>query len=298
MKSGKITAPSELVQDLAVQIVDFLVQNHAQIGDRAKELDLVEHLKVSRTPVRRALAYLAETKVLQVRKGGGYIVGSGLNHSGGPAVRPINKGDDILFLRIAQDRNAGRIPDIVSEADLIRRYEVSRATVLRILQKLRQIEIIEKRPGKGWEFRPMIQDRAARAESFDYRLILEASILRHPGFHLEPEWIAKMVGEHQEFIDCEWSGPLSIRLFEMNAEFHLGLARATQNRFLIGAIQQQNDLRRFLNYDWVHGAGRAVESCREHLGILAKIQEGDMEAAAQLQVAHLSTARDLVRPDI
>ncbi len=86
---------------------------------------------------------------------------------------------------------------------------------------------------------------------------------------------------------------MSITLFEMNAQFHEGLVSGAHNRYLLAAIQQQNRLRRFANYDWTFGHERVVVNCREHLKILDCLEAGNREAAASLMRQHLNAAAKL-----
>jgi DNA-binding GntR family transcriptional regulator len=65
------------------------------------------------------------------------------------------------------------------------------------------------------------------------------------------------------------------------------------NRYLLVAIQQQNRLRRFSNYDWTFGHARAVVSCREHLAILDRLEAGKRDAAVTLMRRHLDGAAKL-----
>src|SRR3546814_17878518 len=60
----------------------------------------------------------------------------------------------------------------------------------------------------------------------------------------------------------------------------LGLAVASGNRYFANAIQQQNRLRRFSNYDWVYGHERVVVSCSEHLEILDRLEAGERDLGA------------------
>src|SRR5229473_3488506 len=95
-----------------------------------------------------------------------------------------------LFLAIARDRLAGRLPIEISEADLMRRYKVTRALLQRVLGKLAEVALVERKRGHGWAFLPTISDREARAESYRFRLLVEPAALREPGFHLDPGWAA------------------------------------------------------------------------------------------------------------
>ena len=200
---------------------------------------------------------------------------------------------DRLFLAIARDRRAGKLAEDVSEGDLIRRYHVTRATVQQVLVRLSEVAAVQRKPGHGWRFLPTISDPTARAESYRLRRIIEPAALLEPGYRLAPGWIDEMRQRHHDMLATPWNEASSIALYEMNAAFHEGLATASGNRFLLVAVQQQNRLRRFTNYDWVFGYQRVVVNCREHLAILDRLEAGEREAAAQLLRRHLESAAKL-----
>ena len=74
-----------------------------------------------------------------------------------------------------------------------------------------------------------------------------------------------------------------------------GSSRRSGNRYLLVAVQQQNRLRRFANYDWAFGHERVLVSCREHLAILDRLDAGEHETAAALMRQHLQRANALQR---
>jgi DNA-binding GntR family transcriptional regulator len=92
-------------------------------------------------------------------------------------------------------------------------------------------------------------------------------------------------------LENPWSEASSVTLFEMNAEFHLGISAASGNRYIEEAMQRQNQLRRLSNYNWQHGADRVEVTCREHIEILDRLEHGDNEVAAALMRKHLAGAR-------
>lgn len=286
---------NRLQRDLIARLLELLRQDGATPGLRLTELGLARRLQVSRTPVRALLDELARRGIAERRAGGGFL----LRALPQPAAEagPEESGDAIerLCIRIAEDRVMRRLPEEVSEADLMRRYAVSRPFLLRVLTRLAEIAMVERKPGHGWSFLPTIQDGQARAESFAFRLMLEPAALTQPGYALPPGWIAGMRQRHEAVLSRPWKPTDSVALFEMNAEFHEGLVAGAGNRYLLLAIQQQNRLRRFLNYDWSFGRERVMISCTEHLEMLERVERGEMDIAALLMRRHLQRADKLPR---
>jgi len=171
-------------------------------------------------------------------KRGGYFA-SGAVHAvrkGPPQPEPTDA--DRLFLAIVRDRRAGRLAEDVSEGDLIRRYDVTRATVQQVLLRLSEVAAVQRKPGHGWRFLPTISDPKARAESYRLRLIVEPAALLEPGYRLAPGWIGEMRRKHHDMLTAPWNETSSIALYEMNAQFHEGLVAGANNRYLLVAIQQ------------------------------------------------------------
>jgi DNA-binding GntR family transcriptional regulator len=289
--------PSRLQRDLAPKIIDLLRAERIQPGDRIQEIDLARKLQVSRTPVRAVLEQLATKGVLQKRAAGGYSFSmSGLADITAPPLPSVDEMDQ-LCLRISADRVSNRLPSRVSEADLMRRYDVSRPFLLRVLSKLSEVGLTERQLGHGWAFSPKIDDAQGRLESYAFRQTIEPAGLLLPTFHLASEWICDMRRRHVAMLAAEWRETLSIPLFEMNAAFHEGLAAASGNSHFHNAVQQQNRLRRLANYDWSYGYDRVVASCTEHLEILDRLERDERDIAAALLRKHLERASTLARPD-
>jgi DNA-binding GntR family transcriptional regulator len=285
---------SPLQQRIAARVVDAM--RALAPGTALSEVSLAQQLGVSRTPVRAALAALAQRGVLKRVPGAGYRLHGPRTRLAALALdAPVNDADRV-FLAIAKDRLEGALPTEVSEADLMRRYEVTRPTVLKVLARLAEVGQVERKTGHGWAFMSSISDAATRIESYRFRLLIEPASLTEPGFKLDADWLADMRARHEAMLRKAWRDSDAITLFELNAEFHEGLAAASGNRFFQMAIQQQNRLRRFVNVYWTHGPERVAVSCREHLDILARLEAGDNEVAAALMRRHLQQASVLADP--
>jgi DNA-binding GntR family transcriptional regulator len=136
-------------------------------------------------------------------------------------------------------------------------------------------------------FTPILDSKETHDESYRFRLAIEPQALLENSFELDQEAARACEAKHRQILDGTVRDVSAIELFEMNAEFHELLARSSGNRFFLQAIQQQNRLRRFVNYHWTYGADRVIATCREHMAILEAIQNGDRTWAANLLRRHI-----------
>jgi len=298
MKQKSTSRPTRLQRDLLPQIVELVRGDGLGPGARLTEADLAARLQVSRTPVRAALQHLARRGLVEARPRRGFVLRksvTSLSLDDAPAT-----SDEVseLCVEIARDRLAGRLPVEVSESDLMRRYQVTRPFLLKVLNRFAGVALIERKPGRGWLFSQAIDDPKARAESFAFRRLLEPAAILMPGFRLDPAWMAEMRERHRAALAAPWRKSSSVGFFEMNAAFHQGIAAGADNRYLLLALEQQNRLRRFVNYDWTFGHERVAASCNEHLEILDRIERGELQVAAALMRSHIDAASRLAHPQL
>lgn len=86
----------------------------------------------------------------------------------------------------------------------------------------------------------------------------------------------------------------SRQIFNTDASFHESLAEWSGNVFVLQAIQQQNRLRRLLEFGSYQNRQRVREWCEEHVAILDAVRDGRMAAAAEIMWQHLQSAYDTV----
>lgn len=279
----------------AALILDYLDARSLHTGAHITESALADALNVSRTPVRAALEQLTELKV--VAPAGprrGYYVTASAEHIVGLAREPGAVDDEEeLYLAIADDFLHKRIGDQFSEADLLRHYGVSRGLLSRVLQRMASDRVIERNPGYGWRFEPLLKSVEAHDESYRFRIAVEPAALREPAFALDPQWAERSRREHQAILATPPHRVSMVRFFAMNADFHETLAASSGNVFFHRAIQQQNQIRRFQNYAWTYGEDRIATCCHEHLAILDALAASDTEWAATLMTRHLELASRL-----
>lgn len=292
-----MTMPTRLQQEIAGRILQLVRDDALGEGAWLNENATARRLGVSRTPVRAALDHLAAQGVVRRHLNKGIeILKLPAAHDGALPPEEI----DLAMVRLAHERENGLLPDEVSEQEVMRRYGLGRPEAQKLLARLADLDMVERKPGYGWRFLHAPRDKRLREESYRFRLIVEPMCLLEPEFRLEPGWIAEMRERHRAYLQSPWRESSSIAFYEMNAAFHEGLAAATGNRYLHSAIRRQNQLRRLSNYDWGLGFERVQVNCTEHLAMLDHLEAGENEVASALMRSHLLRASKLklgTKPD-
>lgn len=287
--------PSKLQRKLISQIAEYIRDNGLGTGDHLTELGLAEALNVSRTPVRAALEHLSALGV--VAPGGprrGFQVtasSEALEELTQDAAHSDEEED--LYVRVAADYVASRLPEQFSEADMMRQYGVNRGLLLRVLRRMSNERVIERNPGYGWRFAPLLRSMESHDESYRFRMVVEPAALLEPTFVLDTGWVSRCRQDHERILATPPAKLSVVAFFEVNAAFHEGLAACSGNHFFHQAVQLQNQLRRFLSYSWTYGQDRIAASCHEHLAILDALEKEDREWAAALMRRHLDLAGQL-----
>jgi DNA-binding GntR family transcriptional regulator len=119
---------------LSNEIFDYVKRRDIPVGSRLTEKSLCEEFNVSRTPVRAALKILANDGFIEYVRNKGYFTrqdGGAINRRAAPET-----DEELLYLRLTRDRLEGELASEFTEADLLRRYEVPKHILTRVLQRL------------------------------------------------------------------------------------------------------------------------------------------------------------------
>ena len=288
------TALTPLQARVARDIVAFSRRENLKAGDHLGESFLASKIGTSRSPVNAALRHLAQIGVLTHDLNRGYFLNSDARSLNDLASRFSSPQDDPLYLRIAEDRVAQRLPDAVNEADLMRRYDVSRNTLRKVLARIQKEDWIDKSVGHGWVFQPMIDSKTAYEESYVFRAAIEPVGLTCDRFLADPGELASLRQQQQFICDSGFNTMTAIELFEANCFFHETLAKWSGNRFILQGVRRTDQLRRLVEYRQAaqERGPRRVQTV-EHLAILDAIEERQQQKAAELMRVHLQGARHL-----
>jgi DNA-binding GntR family transcriptional regulator len=300
------TAPSRLQAELAGRILRLLKDQGAGPGHHLVELELCERFGVSRTPVRGALRLLAEKGAVAARAHRGFVLtgpigdAPGFNGAGLEDAADPGRGDDEaakrLLIAIAHTRNHGKLPDRFAQQEIIRRFGVRPGIAVRVLRELADLGLVVRQPGNGWAFGADAQK--AQNESYAFRRAVEPAMLLQPSFKLDRGWLEKARSQHVKFRRKPWRDGDAADFYEVNADFHEQLARCSGNRYMLGAVERQNRLRRFLANQIEYNAKRVLAAIDEHLEILTALESGWNDKAAALMLHHLTISATPTAPSV
>lgn len=273
------------------EIVVHARRENLEAGTHLAESHLAQVIGVSRFPISAALAHLTGLGVVRHDRNRGYFLAVPAAELGSLAQEWSDAAEDPLYVRIARQRQTGKLPDEVNEADLMREFDVSRAVLRKVLSRIQQEGWIERRTGHGWEFLPMIDSAEAYEDSYHLRLAVEPAGLLSPKFHPDPAAL-ESCRKQQEFIASEGYRTMSaIELFEANSRFHELIAEWSGNSFIAQTVRRIDQLRRLVEYMQAEKRMPRKAQAEEHLAILDAIARGDCLTAASKMREHLDGAR-------
>ncbi|WP_439687788.1 GntR family transcriptional regulator [Cupriavidus oxalaticus] len=283
----------QLADVLAANIHQYISAAGMAPGTRLPERALAEQFRVSRSPVREALRRLASQSVVAAHPEGGYAVAEGSH-----AV-PVNgreadgsEGDDAeaVYFRIAEERLNGVLPDRFTENEMMRRYGITRVQLGAILRRMAQEGWVERLPGHGWMFLPVLTSAETYVQGYRYRLLIEAAGILEPTFDLDREALLRCRAEQEALANGGARTASAAALFDANSRLRETIAACSGNAFILEGLRRLDRLRRLMEYRKAVDRDQAERRCREHLTLIDMLLAGQQEAAADFMRLHLRNA--------
>lgn len=280
---------------IARQILDLISEARFDPGHHLREQHLADALGVSRTPVRAGLKELTRLGAVEARPNQGFFLLKRSDELELLEIEQSKSNDQKLYERLVHDRIAGVLPESFTQTEISQRYDVDRGVLTRTLVKLSEDGLIARNAGHGWRFQQTLNSDVALRNSYGFRLMIEPAALLTPNLHVDRQMLKRLRAQHLRLITHPNVTQVPAKeIFETDAAFHELLAEASGNLFVLQAIQQQNRLRRLLEFGSYHNKRRVKEWCEEHVAIIDALRENKQEQAAELMRKHLQYAFDQV----
>lgn len=291
MRAASPSALTPLQTKVAREIVALVRREGRRAGEHLPEVQLSEQIGTSRSPVAAALRHLSRLGVVQQDANRGFFIVKDAKDWSSVAANFSSQPDDPLYLAIAEERQSGSLPDEVTEAELMRRFDVARSTLRKVLARISEEGWIEQRVGHGWVFQNMMESPEAYEESYLFRQAIEPTGVLGPSFRPNMAELEQLRAEQNRIVNGGFRSMTPIELFEANSRFHETLATWSNNRFILQSVKRVNQLRRLIEYRQASSRSPRQTQAAEHLQILEAIARHDFVEAASLIRAHLDGAR-------
>lgn len=279
-----------LISGLTIRIAERIKHNAIPEGTHLVEQELADTFQVSRSPVRKALTILETEGIVRFAPNRGFFVARAGERVRIPDIEvPLSVEED-KYRIMADDRIRGRLHGHVSETELMARYGVSRVRLMKILMRISQEGWIERRPGHGWNFPPILDSAEALDQGYRFRILIEPAALMEPTYRVDPVLFARLRREQEAFLASPPGDRTSFKFYDLGTRFHEQIISCSGNRFYLEAIRHVNRLRRLLECSLPVDPSR-LKDYPEHLEILSLLERGKQATAAALLRDHIDQSR-------
>jgi DNA-binding GntR family transcriptional regulator len=280
-------------KSIPLQIIDLIKTEEMIPGAHLPAQMLADRLRVSRSPINQALEYLEEKGVLERKNNRGYFIAQQIKDSIIKKIERVefNQNDVVssIYFQIAEDRLKNRLPDEMSETLIKQKYKLTSSQTTAVLNRISQEGWIQKKPGYGWEFTPMLTTPESLLQSYRLRLALEPAALLEPGYKISKKVLNECRAAEMHLLEGGIETDTALQLHDRGVRFHEAIIEASGNAFFIDAIRRVNKLRRLISYRSMKDRKRYKEHCHQHLEILNLLEKGRNREAAELLSTHLSS---------
>ncbi|SJZ43365.1 transcriptional regulator, GntR family [Marinactinospora thermotolerans DSM 45154] len=288
---GREASRPSSATSLAMRIVDLVIRQGLDEGAHITEQWVAGELGLSRSPVRKALAFLAELGIVERIPNRGFFLTRSASSLEQVDLDAASEAEEAGYFQLVDDHLRGRLASEFTAAEVTRRYGLSPRQAQRLLARLEGEDLVRRRPGRGWEFHKVLSTVEGHDQSYRFRMIVEPAALLEPGFAVDADAFAEHRARQEALLRGRILTLPRRELFRTGAEFHEMVVGCSGNVFLLDALRRQNRVRRLIEYRHQFDRSRLVGQAREHLRLLELMERGELQAAAELLRAHLDRVR-------
>jgi DNA-binding GntR family transcriptional regulator len=281
-----------LEMSVPARILELIREEGLLAGAHLPAQMLADRLRLSRSPINQALELLHEKGVVQREPNRGYFLAKELKAPAAELAERLglDNGASLngVYFRVAEDRLRGELPDTFTETALKQRYELTSAQLQALLHRMAHEGWVQKKPGYGWEFSPMLTTSESLLQSYRLRLAVEPAALLEPGYRIAPDVIARCRAAEWHLLKGGIKTDTADQIHERGVRFHEALVEGSGNPFFIDTIRRVNRVRRLLSYRSTQDRKRYKQHCEQHLHILELLEQHRNEEAADALREHLA----------
>ncbi|GAA2358127.1 GntR family transcriptional regulator [Saccharopolyspora halophila] len=276
---------------IAMQVVHLLRCSELDRGAHVREQWVADSLGISRSPVRKALAYLAELGLLEREPNRGYFLARAAGEFRRVELSGVDDVEEGAYFSIGDDHLTGRLAADFTTAEICRGYGLTTRQAERVLARMEREDLVRRRPGRGWQFEQVLTTAEAHDQSYRFRMIVEPAALLEPGFTIDEDAFAVHRKQQEQLLRGDALLLPRGELFRVNAEFHEMVVSCAGNAYLLESLRRVNRIRRLVEYRHQAERQRIVHQAEEHLRLLDLLESGDLSAASEFLHTHLDAVR-------
>jgi DNA-binding GntR family transcriptional regulator len=179
----------------------------------------------------------------------------------------------------------------ISEASLAARYGVGKAPIRAALSRLRQDGLVSASPRRSFVVSPLTL-RDVR-ELYELRLLLEPATARLAAGRVDVKQLAKLNAICRKGY-TPGDAASTLRFLDANREFHLEIARSSDNQRFLRLLNQVLDETTRVMFVGLGLRNRNAEMQHEHQALMDALQAGDGAAAERIAADQVAASRDMV----
>ena len=287
VRNGGAGGRSGRAEQVARQILALARREGLNPGDRLIEQRLAAALDLSRGPIRLGLKTLAATGLAAGEPNRGFVLATSTSSEAAKSVlAALSRGDEV-YAAIAADRLDGRLPADVTEAELMRRYELGRPELQRLLDQIAAEGWIVRLPGYGWRFTETVSSPETYEQALAFRAIIEPAAISQPCYRLSSDVILRLRRQQLRILDGEIERMTLSEVFRSGCDFHEDIMRGTDNPFFVEALKRVNSIRRLFAYRTFADRPGIQRHVKDHLRLLDLLEAKRNADVAELMTRHL-----------
>jgi DNA-binding GntR family transcriptional regulator len=173
-------------------------------------------------------------------------------------------------------------------------FDSSRIPVREALGALAEQGLVDQLPNQGCFVKQ--PDVAGIHQLYDFRLALELFVVERLALNgPPPELVASVKAHWEPLLDIKADAPADgDELVRADEAFHLGLAQAIDNPYIVEALEDINERLRFVRRVVITTPHRIQDTAGEHLAIIEALRKKDAEKARRALWQNINHARNKV----